>query len=88
MQHRSTNELNIIVNHVPCHLITTGFPMVVVDGLVAVNIEEVMSLGSELAIEFGGSHLNGLVLGKALCSLLNNGKHCGQHLVKFILDAI
>ena len=88
MEHRATNELNIVVYHVPRHLVATGFPVVVVDGFIALNVEEVMSVGSEFAVEVGSGYLYCLVLGKSLGGLLDDSKDGGQHLVELLLDAV
>ena len=88
MQNRTTNELNIVVHHVPHGLITSSFPMIVVDGFIALNVEEVVAIGSKFTVKIGCCHLDCLILGEAFGSLLNDSKYRGQHLVELILDAV
>ena len=51
-------------------------------------MQEVLALGGKLAVEVGGSDLEGLVLGKAAGGVLDDGKHLGQHLVELVLDTV
>ena len=43
MENNTTKELYIIVDHFPLHIITTGSPVVVIDSLVAIDGNEVVS---------------------------------------------
>ena len=74
MQHRAANELHVVVDHVPGHLVAASLPGVEIGGFVAVHLQEVVSVGRQLAVEVGGSHLNLLVLGEAACGILDDGK--------------
>ena len=88
MKHRAANELHVVVNHVPRHLIAAGLPVVIVDGFVALYVEEVVAIGSQLAVEVGSCNLDGFVLGKAACCILHNGKYHRKHVVEFIFYAL
>ncbi len=86
MQHGAAKELDIVVHHLPFQVVATSRPVVVVDGLVAVDGDEVLArVASQFAVEVGGRDNGLLVLGKAACRLLDNREHLGQDLVKCLL---
>ena len=87
MEHGTTEQLYVIVYHVPGHVIATCLPVVVIDGLVAHDIHEVET-GSELTVQVGGRHLDVLVLGEAFSGALHNGKGHGTYLVEFHLKTL
>ena len=41
MQNDTTKELYIVVNHVPQCIVTTGYPVILIDGLVAFDAYEI-----------------------------------------------
>ena len=43
MQNDTTEQLNVVMNHVPYRIIAAGIPVVLVDGLVAFNAYEVFA---------------------------------------------
>ena len=59
--------------------------MVVVDGLVALDIHEVVAR-SQLAVEVGGGDLDVLVVGEALGGALHDGEGHGADLVEDFLE--
>ena len=77
MKHDTTKELYVIVNHVPRHLIAASHPVVVPNGLVAINIHKVV-LDGEVAVEICGSHDDVTIFsfGKTACRVLHDGINC------------
>ena len=61
MKHNTTDQLNIIVNHVPSHLVAAGDPMVLVDSLVSLDVDKIM-IDAERPVEIVGRNLDGRVL--------------------------
>ena len=88
VEHDTTYELHVVVNHVPSHLISTGNPVVVIDSLVAIDFHEVLSGSGKVAVELCGSHFDALILRKAAGGVLHHGKHLGEHLVELILKHV
>ena len=84
VQDGAAEELHVVVNHVPLRLVAAGHPVVVVDGLVALDVHEVMA-GSQFAVEVGGRHLHVGVVGEALGGALHDGEGHGAHLLQGLL---
>ena len=86
MQGDTAEELHVVVHHFPFQVVSTSCPVVVVDGLVAVDGDEVfLGVGSQLAVEVGGCDDGLFVLGKAASCLLHNAEGNGHHLVERLL---
>ena len=88
MEYHTTKQLHVVVNHLPFQVIAASRPVVVVDGLVTVDGDEVLSgIGSQLPIEVCGCDDGLLVLGKPFGSLFHNGEHLRHHLIEgFLVD--
>ena len=84
VQHHAAKQLHVVVDHVPCHLAAACHPVVLVDGLVALNPHEVV-LGCQLAVEVVGCDHNLLVFAEAACRVLHDGEHRRQNLVQSLL---
>ena len=83
VQHGTTEELYVIVYHLPLEVIATGCPVVVINRLVTINRDEVvLGVASQLTVKISGSHHSLLVLGKTACSILDDAEGSGQHLVE------
>ena len=87
MQYNATEQLHIVMHHVPLGVVATSHPMVLVNGLVALNGYKVVTCG-KFAVKVIGCHLDGLVFSKAACGILYNGKHFGQRVVEGNLHAV
>ena len=89
MQHDTTEQLHVVVNHVPGHLVTTCNPVVVPDGFVAVDVHKVV-LGGQVAVEVGGSHDDIAILrfGKTACRVLHDGIYRREHLGQSLLEEV
>ena len=88
VEHLTAEELHIVVNHLPFQVVSASRPVVVVDGLVAVDGDEVFGgVGGQLAVEVGGRDDGLLVLGKAACGVFHNAESHGHHVVEgFFID--
>ena len=84
VEHGTTEELDIIVHHVPQHVVAAGYPVVGVDGLVVLDAHKVLGRG-KLTVEVGGGHHHLLVLREATGGLLHDAESHGEHLVKSLL---
>ena len=87
MQYDTTDELYIVVYHIPSDLVTSCYPVVVVDSLVAIDLHEVV-IYRQISIHLRGSDNDRLIIGKASCSLLDNSKGRGENLVELDLDLL
>ena len=87
MEDYAAKELDIIVYHIPDGLVAAGYPVVVIDGLVAVDIDEVMG-GGKLAVEVGGGDDDVFILGEAAGGALHDGEGIGQDDVELLLHAV
>ena len=87
VKHHAAEELHVVVHHVPLDVIASGHPVCGIDGLVAVDGDEVL-LGGKVAVEIGSRNHDGVVLGKAACRILHDGEGLGQYLVEFLLDLV
>ena len=83
VQHDAAEELYVVVHHFPLQIVATSCPVVMVDGFVAVDGDEVLAgVSSQLAVEVGSGNHRLLVLSKAAGGLFDDGKHFGHHLVE------
>ena len=87
VQYDTTKELHIVVHHVPLQVVTAGNPVVLVDGLVALDGDKLL-LGRQVAVEVVGRYDHRLVLGKTACRILHDGEGLGQNLVQHLLDLL
>ena len=89
MQHDTTEELHIIVHHIPCDLITAGHPVVVIDRFLADDLDEVIArIGCEVLIHLGSRHLDRLTLGKTTCRRFDDRKGLRQNLIQYFFVLI
>ncbi len=83
VKHHATNQLHIIVHHIPANLIAARSPRSVIHSLVAVNIHKVVAtIGSEVLVLLRRRYHNRFILGKTTSRRFHNGKGFGQHLVE------
>ena len=87
MKNNATKQLNVVVNHVPSQVVSAGKPVVMIDSLVAVNLDKILCC-CQLAVVVGCCNLYSLVLGKAARSILNDciyfRKNLSQAFLKFV----
>ena len=84
MEHDATKELHVVVNHVPLDLVTSGHPVVLVDGFVAVDTDEVVARG-QITVEIGGGDSDLFLLNKAAGGVLDDGEDVGQYFIEHLL---
>ena len=85
MEGYASDELDVVMHHVPGDFVASGQPVVVPDGLVALYRDEVVPHG-EILIEPGGRHDHGFVLLEAAGRGLHDRESLGKHLVEALLD--
>ncbi len=86
MENHATEELYVVVDHLPFQVVATSSPVIVIDGLVTIDGDEVLAgIGCQLTVEVCSRDDGLLILGEAACSLLNDGKHLEHHLVESLL---
>ena len=86
MEHETTKQLHVVMDHLPFQVVTTCCPVVMIDGFVAIDGDEVLTgIGSQLTVEVGSRDDGLLVLCEATGSLLDDGKHFVHHFVESLL---
>ena len=67
MKNDTSDKLDIVMDHVPGNLIATGYPVVLPDGIVTINMDKILSGSSQISVEISSRNRNGLILGKSPC---------------------
>ena len=68
MQYHTAEQLDVVMYHIPCHLVAACHPVIVIDGFLAVYLNEVVAcIGCHVAIALGGGHFYRLALRKTTC---------------------
>ena len=89
MQGNTAEDLDIVVHHIPLDLVTAGSPLIVVDGLVAVDGDEVvLRVSGQLAVEVGSRNHGLLILLEAAGSILDDAVGHGHHVVERFLEGV
>ena len=84
VEYGTTEQLYVIVYHVPYSVVATCLPVVLVYGLIAVDCDEI-ELGRKVAVKVVRCHDYGLVLSETACAVLHDGESLGQCLVKCLV---
>ena len=87
VENYTTEQLNIVVNHVPLHVVASGHPVIVINGLIVFNGHKVVSR-SQRAVEVSSRNHHLAVLGKATGCTLHDGKGFIHHLVELRLQSV
>ncbi len=83
VKRNTTEDLHIIVNHVPLDFVTTSSPFIMIDSLVAVYSDEVVGrISSKFAVEICCSNNSFLVFCETTCCILNNAECNRQNFVQ------
>ena len=84
VQNDTTEQLNVVMNHVPYRIIATGIPVVLVDGLVAFNAYKVFG-SSQMAVEFSRGYYDFFVFRKSFGSCFDDRESYGQYIFQCFL---
>ena len=87
VENHATEQLNIVVNHVPLHVVASGHPVIVINGLIVFNGHKVVSSGQR-AVEVGSRNHHLAVLSEATGCTLHDGKGFIHHLVELRLQSV
>ena len=87
VENYTTEQLNIVVNHVPLHVVASGYPVIMINGFVVVNGDKVVSR-SQRAVEVSSRNHHLAVLGKATGRTLHDGEGFIHHLVELRLQSV
>ena len=80
MKHYATEELHIVMHHIPSNLITACHPCIMIDSLRTIYLHKIESwVCSELLIHFCGRNGDGLILCETTGSRLHNSENLGQY---------
>ena len=82
VEHHTSDELHVVMHHVPFHEIAACHPFVLIDSLVTLDAEEILAGTGKTAVGVAGCDLNGVVLLETARCLLHHGEHFGEHTVK------
>ena len=86
MEYHATEELHVVVHHVPGDFVTARYPVVLVDGFIAFDADKILG-GSQQAVKVGCRDGNLFILREAAGCLLHNSKGCREYLVeRFLVD--
>ena len=85
VEHHAAEQLHVVVDHVPLHVVASGEPVGGVDGLVALDGDEILRRG-EVAVEIVGRHHDRIVLGEAARRVFHDGERLGENLVEHLFD--
>ena len=88
MEHGTTKDLNIVVNHFPLEVVATSCPMIMVDSLVAIDSDKVVLwISSQFAVEVGSCNNSLFVFCETTCGIFHDAKCHRHNLVEsFLVD--
>ena len=81
MEHHPTNELHVVVHHIPGHIITTGNPVILINRLIVFDAYKVEFSG-KLTISVGSCNYDLCIFCESTSRILNYRKSLGQSLIK------
>ena len=87
MEHDTSDELYIVVYHVPCDLVSTGHPMVLPYGIVAFNRDKLLCR-TEVAVELSRLYTDDIILLETTCSRLHDCERLRENLIEYGLDSL
>ena len=89
MQHRATEELYVIMYHLPLQVIATSCPMVVVYSLVTVYSNKViLRVSRQLTVKIRSSNNCLLILSKTSCCILHDRECYRINLIQCLLQSL
>ncbi len=87
VEHDAAEKLYVVMHHVPGDGIASGLPTVGVDGLVALDGDEILACG-QVAVELRGGYLHGGILRETVGGSLHDGESLGKYLVELPFDLL
>ena len=85
VEHHAAEQLHVVVDHVPFRVVAAGEPVCRVNGLVALDGDEILRR-RQVAVEVVCRHHDRLVLCETARRILHNGECLGKDLVEHLLD--
>ena len=71
VQNDTTEQLYIVVYHVPDRIVTTGYPVILINGLIALDAYKVFC-SSQLAVEISGGNYDFFIFRETFCGSLDD----------------
>ena len=91
VQYDTTEQLYVVVDHIPGDFVTTCNPMVVVESLIAVDFHKIV-FGSQITVEVICRYFDCFVFGKTAGRIFHDGEYFGKgffqyhfHLIRDVL---
>ena len=81
VQNDTTEELYIVVNHVPYRIVTTGYPVILIDGLVAFDAYKIFRC-SQLAVKIRSGNNDFFIFCESFGSSFHDRESNGQYFVQ------
>jgi len=84
VEHDAAEELHVVVDHVPLDFVTASHPVVLVDGFVAVDADEVVAC-SQITVKVRGGDGDLFLLDEAASRVLHDSEDVRQHFLEYLL---
>ena len=81
VENHTTEQLALVVGHIPSNFRAARHPMVMVDSLIAIDCQEILASSRQFAIVVGSGN-NHLTLRQTACSISNNSEDLRQFLIE------
>ena len=86
MEGNTAKHLHVVMYHLPLQVVAACCPMVMVDGVVAIDCDEVvLRIGSQLTVEVSGSNHGLLVLCESTCGVFHYAESHRHNVVERLL---
>jgi len=87
MKNDTADELHIIMDHIPCHLVSAGHPMVLPESIVALYGDEFLR-SAEVSVKVRSLHPDHRIFLETTGCRLHDGECLRQNLVEHLLDSL
>ena len=88
VQDDTADDLAVVVDHVPLEVVAAGNPVVLPNGLVTFDADEILTVRGELAVKIGGRHLDRFVARKTPGGGFHDGEDLRKDLTEDLLDGL
>ena len=86
MQGNAAEELHIVMYHFPFQIVSSGRPMVMIDGFIAIDGNKIfLRIGSQFAVEIGCGNNSFFVFGKSAGCIFHDTECHGHNIIKGFL---